>query len=168
MKLKIKEIALFAMLAALMVASKYIMEILPNIHLIAVFIISITVVYRVKAIYPLLIFIFAIGFINGFDVWWIPYLYIWLPLWVITLLLPKNMKPRTAAIVYMCVSALHGFLYGTLYAPAQALIFGLDLEGMIAWIISGIPFDVIHGISNFFCGLLIMPITAILKRTKEQ
>ena len=52
MKLKIKEIAVFGMLGALMYASKLAMEILPNIHLLGTFIVSITVVYRKKALYP--------------------------------------------------------------------------------------------------------------------
>jgi len=41
-------------------------------------------------------------------------------------------------------------------------MFGLDFQGMIAWIIAGIPFDITHGISNFFCGMLIVPIIKVL------
>ena len=46
MKLSVKEIAVFGMLAALMYASKMIMEAFPNIHLLGVFVIALTVVYR--------------------------------------------------------------------------------------------------------------------------
>jgi len=51
MKLTVKETAVFAMLGAVMYASKIIMDMAPNIHLIGVFIIAITVVYRKKALY---------------------------------------------------------------------------------------------------------------------
>ena len=70
-------------------------------------------------------------------------------------------------IVYSVVCALHGFLYGTLYAPAQALLFGLDFEQMIAWIIAGLPWDLVHGVSNFICGLLICPIIKVLSQSEK-
>ena len=73
------------------------------------------------------------------------------------MLLPKKMPKAVQPVVYMTVCAAHGFLFGTLYAPVQALMYGLSFEGMIAWILAGLPFDCIHGISNFFGGLLIVP-----------
>ena len=63
----------------------------------------------------------------------------------------------------MVICALHGFWYGVLYAPVQAIFYGLSLEGMIAWIVAGLPFDMVHGVSNFFCGMLIMPIVVTLR-----
>ena len=94
---------------------------------------------------------------------WIPYLYIWTILWAVTMLLPKQMPKRVSSIIYMIVCAMHGFCFGILYAPAQALMFGLSFEGMIAWIISGLSFDMIHGVGNFFCGMLIVPIASLLR-----
>ena len=73
------------------------------------------------------------------------------------------MPPRVRPLVYMAVCAGHGFLFGTLYAPAQALLFGLDLRGTVAWIVAGLPWDVLHGISNFFCGALILPLVSVLR-----
>ncbi len=70
-------------------------------------------------------------------------------------------------MIYMIVNAGHGFLFGTLYAPAQAILFGLNLKGMIAWIIAGLPWDFVHGVSNFFCGLLIVPIVTLLRRLES-
>ena len=49
----VKEIIIFGMLGALIFVSKLITEALPNIHLIAVFIVSFSAVYRKKAIYPI-------------------------------------------------------------------------------------------------------------------
>ncbi|MBQ8725409.1 MAG: hypothetical protein IJY74_07060 [Oscillospiraceae bacterium] len=163
MKLSVRETAVFGMLGALMYASKLIMEMLPNVHLIGVFTVAITVVYRKKALYPLYIFVFLTGMFGGFNLWWLPYLYIWLPLWGAAMLLPQSMNKKLAPFVYMLICSAHGFLYGTLYAPAQALIFGLSFDGMIAWIIAGLPFDCIHGVSNFFCGMLIVPIIKALR-----
>ena len=168
MKLTVKEITIFSMLGAVMYASKMIMEFTPNIHLLGVFTIAFTVVYRKKALYPIYIYVFLNGMFAGFNMWWIPYLYLWTVLWGITMLLPKNMPKAVAPIVYMVVCALHGFAYGMLYAPAQALMFGLNFDGMIAWIIAGLPFDMIHGISNFFCGILIVPIITVLRLAEKN
>ena len=167
MKLKVRDIAIFGMLGALMDASKVIMEVLPNIHLIGTFIVAMTVVYRRKALYPLYIFVLLTGLLNGFGTWWIPYLYIWTVLWGMTMLIPKRIPEKAKPIVYSAVCSLHGFLYGVLYAPAQALLFGLDFEATLTWIATGIPFDITHGISNFICGLLICPIISILSKAEK-
>ena len=163
MKLTIREMAIFSMLGAVMYASKLIMEFAPNIHLLGTFIVAFTVVYRAKALYPIYIFIFLTGMFSGFATWWLPYLYIWTVLWGIVMLLPKKMPKPVQPFVYMAVCALHGFLYGTLYAPAQALLFGLSFKSMIAWIVAGLPWDFAHGVSNFFCGILIVPIITVLR-----
>ena len=165
MKLNTKETALFGMLGAVMFASKMLMEILPNIHLLGTFIVAITVVYRKKALYPIYIYVLLNGIFAGFAMWWIPYLYIWTLLWALVMVLPKNMPPKVAAPVYMFVCGLHGFLFGTLYAPAQVLLFfGGDWSKLVPWIISGLPFDVIHCIGNIFAGMLVYPLVKALKR----
>lgn len=167
MKLTVRETAVFAMLGAMMYASKVLMDLLPNIHLIGTFIVAMTVVYRKKALYPLYIFVFVTGLLNGFATWWIPYLYIWAVLWGAVMLLPQNMPKKIKPIVYMVVCGLHGLLYGVLYAPAQAILFGLDFNGMLAWIAAGLPFDITHGVSNLLCGVLILPLASVLKKAEK-
>ena len=161
-KLTIREMAVFAMLGALMYASKMIMEVAPNVHLLGVFTIAFTVVYRKKALYPIYTYVLLNGIFCGFATWWIPYLYLWAVLWGATMLLPKRIPEKLRPLVYMLLCAAHGFLFGTLYAPAQALLYGLSFQKMVAWIISGLPWDFVHGVSNFFCGILIVPIIKIL------
>ena len=156
------------MLGALMYASKILMEVAPNVHLLGVFTVALTVVYRRKALYPIYTFVILTGLFAGFATWWIPYLYLWTVLWGVVMLLPQNMPKKIQPVVYMTVCAAHGFLYGTLYAPAQALLFGLDWEGMIAWIIAGLPWDMVHGISNFVCSALIVPLINVIQRVENQ
>ena len=145
-----------------MYASKMIMEVAPNVHLLGVFTIAFTVVYRKKALYPIYTYVLLNGIFCGFATWWIPYLYLWTVLWGATMLLPKRIPEKIRPLVYMLLCAAHGFLFGTLYAPAQALLYGLSFQKMVAWIISGLPWDFVHGVSNFFCGILIVPIIKIL------
>jgi len=168
MKLKTRELAIFAMLGAIMYLSKIIMEWIPNVHLLGALTMAYTLVYRRKALYPIYVYVFLNGALAGFNAWWIPYLYVWTVLWGVTMLLPKHMPKRIAPFVYMIVCALHGFGFGILYAPAQALMFGLSFEATLAWIVSGFPFDVIHGISNFFCGMLIVPIVSVLRMLERS
>lgn len=167
-KLSVTELTIFAMLGALMYCSKIIMEWAPNVHLLGMFIMVFTVVYRKKALIPIYVFIFLTGLFNGFSVWWIPYLYIWAVLWGMTMLLPKKMPTAVKAIVYPLICSLHGFAYGTLYAPAQALLFGFNFEQTMAWIVSGLPWDMIHGISNFAAGLMILPLVNLLTKLNQQ
>ena len=168
MKLTTREITVFAMLGAVMYASKLLMELVPNVHLLGTFIIAFTVVYRKKALYPIYIYVFLNGMFCGFASWWIPYLYVWTALWGVVMLLPEKMPKMVHPVVYMAVCAAHGFLFGTLYAPAQAILFGLSFEGMIGWIVAGLPFDCIHGVSNFCCGILVVPIVSVLRLAERR
>ena len=169
MKLNVRETVLFGFLGAIIFSLKWLMEILPNIHLVGVFIVAITVVYRAKALYPIYAFILINGFIAGFSAWWVPYLYIWLPLWAATMLLPTRMPKFLKPIVYAAICGMHGFLFGVLYAPAQALMFGLNFKATVAWVVTGLPFDIAHGISNIICGfVLIVPIIIALQKANKH
>ena len=167
MKLSIKEMAVFGMLGALMFASKLLMELLPNIHLVGTFIVAFTVVYRQKALYPLYIFVLLTGLYAGFATWWVPYLYIWTVLWGMVMLLPRQLPKKVAPFIYMAVCGLHGLLYGVLYAPVQALLFGMGFKATLAWIVAGLPFDAVHAAGNLVAGLLIVPLIAVLKRAEK-
>ncbi len=166
-KITIIEMTVFSMLGALMFASKVLMDVLPNVHLIGVFIVAETVVYRRKALYPIYVFIFLTGLTNGFALWWIPYLYIWTILWAAAMLIPKDAGGKKLMIFSMIICSLHGFLYGTLYAPAQAILFHLNFKGMITWIIAGLPYDCVHGVGNLVCGILIVPLITLLRKSEK-
>ena len=167
MKLTVKETVVFGMFAAMMLASKIVLEFAPNVHLLGVFIIAFTVVYRKKALYPIYTYILLNGLFCGFAAWWMPYLYMWAILWGAAMLVPEKLPEKAKPIVYMMINACHGFLFGILYAPAYAILFGVNFEGMIAWIVAGLPLDFVHGVSNFFCGILIVPIIKILQRLEN-
>ena len=165
--LSTKELTIFAMLGALMFCSKILLEVLPNIHLLGMFTMTYTVVYRKRALAPIYVFVFLEGIYGGFNLWWVPSLYLWTLLWGVTMLLPKQMPPKVAVPVYAAVCGLHGLLYGTLYAPFQALAFHLGWKGMIAWIIAGLPFDALHGLGNLAAGTLILPLANLLRRLEK-
>lgn len=166
-KLSLRELTLFAMLGTLMYCSKIIMAILPNIHLLGMFIMTYTVVFRKKALIPLYIYILLDGLFGGFAPWWVPYLYVWTVLWGVTMLLPANLPRKKAAIIYPAVCCAHGLLFGTLYAPVQALIYGFNFKQMGAWILSGLPWDLMHGAGNLVTGMLILPLSEVLRKLNQ-
>ena len=164
----ILQMCIFSMLGSLMFCSKVIMEVLPNIHLLGMFTMVFTLTFRWKALIPIYIYVFLNGLYAGFNVWWIPYLYIWTILWAITMLLPKRMPRWLCFVVYPIICSLHGFAFGILYAPAEALFFRLNFQETIAWISSGVVFDTIHGISNFIVGFLIVPFSELLMKLARK
>ncbi|MBR5246419.1 MAG: hypothetical protein IKV25_03490 [Clostridia bacterium] len=161
---RLADLIIFAMLGVIMFISKYLTEVIPNVHFLGMLTMTYTIVYRKKALIPLYVFVMLMGIFNGFSLWWIPYLYIWTILWGITMLLPKNMSKKVAIPVYAVVCALHGLAYGTLYAPAQAIMFGYDFKTMLVWIGSGLYFDILHCIGNLALGFLIIPLSDALKK----
>jgi energy-coupling factor transport system substrate-specific component len=162
------EMCVFAMLGAIMLMSKLLMEALPNIHLLGVLTMTYTLAFRKRALIPIYLYVMLNGLISGFSLWWLPYLYIWTILWGATIILPQNMPRKLKFFVYPIVCCLHGLIYGILYSPAQALIFGLDFNSTLAWIAAGFTFDVIHAIGNFVLGFLILPLSELLVRLSHK
>ncbi|MBO5646785.1 MAG: hypothetical protein J6S59_06670, partial [Clostridia bacterium] len=85
-----------------------------------------------------------------------------------TMLLPRRMPKVVKRVVYPFICCLHGLLFGVLYAPAQALMYGLDLRQTVAWVIAGLPFDLIHCLGNFAAGILILPLSELLQRLMKR
>ena len=163
----LRYLIIFAMFGSMMFALRVVMSPLPNIHPLGMFIMLLTVVYRAKALIPIYIYVILEG-IFFFGVWWFPYLYIWTILWGITMLLPKNMKPTVAAVIYPIVCGLYGLLFGLFYAPAEAILFGLNFEQTLAWIAMGAPFDIAHAVGNAAMGCLVLPLSRVLMKLEKN
>ena len=158
----------FSMLGTVMFCSKIIMEALPNIHLLGMLTMTYTIVFRKKALIPIYLYVMLNGLYAGFNAWWMPYLYIWTLLWAITMLLPRRMPKRVKCVIYPIVCCIHGIAFGALYAPAHALMFGMNFETMVAWIIAGLPWDFIHGIGNLFAGMLVVPLSELIEKLAKK
>ena len=169
MKLTIREMAVFAMLGAVMFASKVMMEGLPNIHLLGTFVVAFTVTYRAKALFPIYTYVFVNGLWEGFSPFgWLPELYLWLILWGAVMLLPKKLPRVIAPVVYMIISGLHGLLFGVFYAPVYALFAKMSWDRVWLWVLAGLPFDLIHAMGNVVLGTLIIPIVALLRKLDKN
>ena len=156
------------MLGSLMFISDILMEFLPNMHIVGALIITFTVVYRSWALIPIYVYVFLNGLYGGFALWWYPYLYVWLPLWVLAMLIPRRLSPKWRVPLYMIICALHGFAFGVLYAPFQMLAFSFTPEMTVKWVIAGLPFDFIHGSFNFVAATLVLPVSKALALVEQK
>ena len=167
--LDLRHLILYALLAAIQFASKQILEPLPNIEAVSMLTMVYTLVYRKYALIPVYLFVFLEGALHGFNAWWYPYLYLWTILWGLTMLLPRSLPQKARSPVYVVLCGLFGMAYGTLYAPFQCVYFlGGDLKKALAWIGVGLPWDVLHMVGNLAIGMLIEPLTQLLRRLEQK
>ncbi len=166
--LSVRELAVFSMLGALMFISKLALEFLPNIHLLGMFSLLFSVVYRKKGLIPIYVFVLLEGLYSGFALWWLPYLYLWTILWAVGMLLPRDILTGKFTLIYPLVCGFHGLFYGVLYAPLQALLFGLNFRQTIAWIAAGLPWDAVHACGNFAAGFLVLPLAKFILKIERK
>ena len=160
-----RDLIVFAMFAAMMCGSQIAMRNLPGIHPLGLLMATLTLVYRWRALIPIYVYILVYGAIHGFSMWWLPYIYLWLPLWGMFMIAGNLRLPKTAQTpIFMILCGLHGLSWGAMYAPAEALFWGFTFEQTIAWIIAGLPFDAVHAASNFGMGIMIVPLAQVTKR----
>ena len=164
----LRQSIVLSMIGAMMFASTFAMKGLPNIHLLAFFIIVSTRVYRAGALIPIYIYVIGEGVYEGFGLFWLPNLYIWTVLWVLVMLLPEKLPKKLEPIIYCLFGGLHGIAFGALWAPANALLMHLNFSQSVAWVIAGLPFDALHAAGNIVSCLLCVPVIALMKRLEQK
>lgn len=165
MKLSIREICLFSILGVVMYASRIALSMLPNIHLLAFFIMSFTAVYRKRALYIVYVYVLIEGIMSGFALWWIPYLYLWTILWAVGMLF---LRKESKWYIFSIIGLLHGITFGIMYAPFQMMMFNFSFQQIIAWILAGLPWDVTHGISNAIIAILCPSFIKLITRLEKE
>ena len=164
MKIKTNEICLYGLLGTFLFALKFAMSSLPNIEPVSLLLIAYTVVFNMKAIYPLAVYVLLELVIYGFGFWSIGYLYIWLILVIIVAIIHKTTN-STNSFIWAIVGGAFGLIFGALYIPLY--IISGDFALAITWWVSGLTFDFIHCISNFvLCAILLKPIINVLSKVK--
>lgn len=163
--MKIKDIVIIGMLGALLITVQVGLAFIPNIELVSLLIIVYTLNLRKKALFIITIFIFLEGILYGFGLWWINYLYIWFILFFITMIF----HTIRSSFVWALISGAYGLFFGALCSIPYFFI-GLSngslLDGFhmaFAYWISGIPYDIPHGIGNFVLALILLkPLNMIM------
>ena len=170
---RIFNMVLYTIFGVLLFISDIIFEVIPNVHGVALLICMITLVYRSRALIPIFIYIglnavssLVISF--GYSFWWVPYLYIFPVLWLLVMIIPKKATIKTKVILCTVFSGIHGLLFGLMYLPYQVFMHNLNFERAMAWLVSGLVFDVVHMISNVAMCSLIYPLYKVLIRLEES
>lgn len=148
-KPNLRELCILSLLAALMLALQVAASGLPNIHFTAIIIIIAAVFFSWKSLYAIVIFIMLEGLVWGFGLWWLCYWYLWPALAIPAILMREN----RSALIWAVVAALHGLLFGILYALPFFFVGGWEM--VLAKWISGIPFDLAHCAGNFLITLFL-------------
>ena len=166
MRTTTREICLYGLLGTLTFVLKFMMAPLPNIEPVSLLLIVYTIVFWIKAIYPLTVYVILEIIIYGFGFWSIGYLYIWVVLVFVTLSV-YNINKSTNTLLWAIISCLFGVSVGALYIPSYVISGGTTFA--LSWWISGIPYDITHGVSNFIiCIVLFQPLTKLLLLLKKQ
>ena len=164
---KAKKVARIGLIIAVLVVSKLAFASLPNIELVSFFIIFFTKKFGRNMLFVIPAYIVIEMLIFGFDIMWVTaYCYIWPLLYLLTRIFGK-----TESVVFLSVlSGLFGLFFGFLCSfPYLFITTGTNpdasLSSAITWWIAGIPYDIIHGVSNFIIMLtLYKPITSVFDR----
>jgi energy-coupling factor transport system substrate-specific component len=161
--MRIKDIALIGIMSAILVAVQVTLGFLPNIELVSLLIIIYTLVFGKKTLYIIYVFVALEGIIYGISLWWLNYLYIWTVLFTIVILLRKHQSTYFWAII----SGFYGLIFGALCSIPNLFLSGIG--SAVSYWISGIPFDILHGVGNFVVALLLFhPLYQVLNKINKK
>ena len=156
-KLSVRELCILAFFAALMFSVKTVLASIPNVNLNALLIILVTVYFGWRALYAVGVYILLEG-ADIFSIWWFSYLYIWPVLVVLAMLFRRN----ESALVWAVLAGVYGLLFGPLMYIGYFAIVGGWRSYAAMWI-AGIPYDLIHAVSNFLTVLVLFkPLSKIM------
>ena len=159
----VRKITRIALLSAILYVSKVALEFLPNVELVSLLTVLYTLVFGKEAFLIVTVFNLFELIQWGFGTWWVSYLYVWPLLVLITLLLKRVIKEEI--LIWSVVSGLFGLIFGSLFAIVYLPV---DPAYALAYWISGLPWDVWHGVCNFVLMLVIgKPLYLLLKKIKN-
>ena len=157
--LNVREICLFGILASLTFAAKYVMSWMPNIEPVSLMVMLFGVIFGLKALFPVYVYVVLEILFYGLGTWNVNYLYIW----AILLLLAIALRDMRGSLGWAVLSGAFGLMFGALCMPVDILIGGFGYAAS-KWV-SGIPFDLAHCAGNFvIAALLFKPMRALLEK----
>ena len=145
-------VALSGILGAILLVSQIALAPLPNIEVVSVLVMLFTIVLGKYVGYTLAVFILLEGLVYGFGLWWFSYLYIWTILAVLTFLFRK----MDSRLGWALLCGFYGLFFGTLSSFPTFILSGFAVG--VTYILSGIPFDLIHAAANFLLAFLLLPV----------
>ena len=112
---KTRSLVTAAFLAAVLVASKFALDGLPNIELVSLLVILYTLEYPRLAVPAVYTYVFVYGLLNGFGIWWFPQLYIW----AVLMLFARLMRQNRSVLLWALLSGLLGRRHKLYYIKSR-------------------------------------------------
>lgn len=164
-KFTVWDIVLIPMLSATLTSGKMALSFLPNIEIVTLLFMLYTCVFGArKTLIISIIFSTTEIFFYGVQTWLLVYYVIWPLLIFLTSLLFKTTDSEWAFSVF---GLIFGLSFGFIFAVFESFFYGLSY-GIVYWT-RGIPFDLIHGASNFIVILLLYkPLLKLLMQLRNK
>ncbi len=163
LKISVKDVALVGIMVAIIETAKVALGFIPNMEIVSLLFIIYTLCFKEKIGYILATFCLLEGVIHGFGIWWFMYLYVWTILVVVVYIFRKNQ----AIWFWSILSGAYGLLFGLFCCPVYFVTGGANIA--LSWWVAGLPFDIIHCISNFvLCLLLFKPLYKVVHTTAQR
>lgn len=152
------------LLAALLFVSQTSLAWLPNVELVSLLLFLYTLVFGRHVWLILYVFVALEGLLYGFGLWWASYLYVWALLCQIVFLLARSGKPSSLSV--SLVSGIFGMVFGLLCSIPYLISGGPGAA--LSWWLAGIPFDLLHGVSNFLLSMVLFsPLYRVFTKLKN-
>ena len=161
MHTRVLRLVLSGLMGALLVVSKQAMSGLPNIEPVTLLIILFALELPRETPGAITVFLVLQGMLYGFGLWWAMYLYVW----YLLAFLARLLRRMDHALGWAVFSELYGLggLCAAVYLVAKTPAFALS------WWLSGLSYDVMHGVGNFALMLLLYrPLRTALRTAKKQ
>lgn len=163
--MSVKTITRIALMSAILYVSKFALDAIPNVELVSFLLIVYTLVFGKEVFVVATVFNLFQMIQWGIGDWLIMYLYIWPGIVLITVILKKVVKEEF--LVWAVVSGIFGLAFGLLCFPVYMVEFGPKVAAA-KWV-SGLVFDIPHGVFNFLIMLLLgKPVCKLLKKLKIE
>ena len=151
------------MMLALIEVSKRALEFLPNVELVTLLFMVFTLNFGLEVLAVSVAFTLVETAFWGVNNWVIMYLYIW-PAEILFVYFTRRYASYWFHAVF---SALFGFCFGALCSIPYLAVGGWSMA--FTWWVAGIPYDILHGVSNFvLCLILYRPLMAATKLSARR
>lgn len=144
-----RDLAELGMMVATLEAGKLALSFLPNVEIVTFLIIVFTIFRGARSIIATAVFVGVECLIWPVNLWVIMYLYSWPLLAALAYVFRK----QGSVWFWSVFSALYGFCFGGLCAIVYIFFSGIHTAAV--WWIAGIPFDLVHGFTNFVIMLIL-------------
>lgn len=156
-EIRVSDICQIGIMVAVIEVCKGALTMLPNIEMTTFLLIMFAIYFGKKVYFVVPVMILIEGAVYGIGLWWFMYIYTW----PILVFLARRLTKNASCISLSVLAGIFGLTFGLLgsipYFFIGAWSGGImsGVSNAIAWWIAGIPWDLVHGVSNFIIMLVL-------------